>query len=634
MSTVNYSDTTPPAPAGGSNVKFQSDANGNISAYVPTGTGGGGGGSQTPWTGPIDAAGNQLLNLAGPLGIGHNPPQYALDVAGDINLTGVVRVNGQPLGGGVPVSRQVIAGAGLAGGGPLSADVTLTANVLTVFGRTGNVVLGGPDISGAGGVLTTRKINAGAGMAGGSDLSADITLSSFLNTLIGGAAQGSRAGLNFIAGANVTITAADDAANQRVNVTISASASGGSQTPWTSNIDGGGHSLSNTSTITATGSVTCGSIVNGAASDFNISALSNGLNLNTSGSARIAILAGGNVGIRNTAPAYALDVTGDVNCTGAFRVNGAAIGAQTPWASDIDAAGHKLTNAGGIGIGTASPTAPLHLFTASGNILLRMETATADSPYISYKRASQEWWEGAGITGGNTWSLYNQTAAAYALVVTAAGSVGIGNNTAPAYPLDVTGVANASHLRMSGARSTLYYHGDTGSQVGGLQIVGSGDNNAIITPTDNTGAPVSTKILLGGFGAFNSNVVGLSVSGSVGIGNNAPAYPLDVTGDIHCTGSVRTTTIAAAAATLSLNTNAVQRVAIDAAGHVTINAADDAGPGGPSLVVNGPVVLSVNGAQSSFMQNNSMTFLCTTSQLTFSVKCSDGVYRSGHITLA
>jgi hypothetical protein len=34
----------------------------------------------------------------------------------------------------------------------------------------------------------------------------------------------------------------------------------------------------------------------------------------------------GSVGIGKTAPAYALDVTGDVNCTGAFRINGTAIG--------------------------------------------------------------------------------------------------------------------------------------------------------------------------------------------------------------------------------------------------------------------------------------------------------------------
>src|SRR5262245_61595603 len=53
-------------------------------------------------------------------------------------------------GGGVPPTRQVIAGAGLSGGGALSADVTLTANVTTVFGRSGAVVLTAADIAGSG----------------------------------------------------------------------------------------------------------------------------------------------------------------------------------------------------------------------------------------------------------------------------------------------------------------------------------------------------------------------------------------------------------------------------------------------------------------------------------------------------
>src|SRR5882672_1234450 len=54
---------------------------------------------------------------------------------------------------------------------------------------------------------------------------------------------------------------------------------------------------------------------------------------------------GGNIGMLKINPAYALDVAGDVNCTGAFRVNGVAIGgAQTPWTGDVDAAGHALNN--------------------------------------------------------------------------------------------------------------------------------------------------------------------------------------------------------------------------------------------------------------------------------------------------
>ena len=49
----------------------------------------------------------------------------------------------------VPVTRQIIAGAGLSGGGPLSADVTLMANVRSVFGRTGDVAAQNGDYTAA-----------------------------------------------------------------------------------------------------------------------------------------------------------------------------------------------------------------------------------------------------------------------------------------------------------------------------------------------------------------------------------------------------------------------------------------------------------------------------------------------------
>ena len=72
----------------------------------------------------------------------------------------------------------------------------------------------------------------------------------------------------------------------------------------------------------------------------------------------IMIKTNGNVGMGgNQNPGYPLDVTGDINITGTYRVNGTPIstgGSQTPWTSDINAAGFKVYNASKFIVGTAA----------------------------------------------------------------------------------------------------------------------------------------------------------------------------------------------------------------------------------------------------------------------------------------
>jgi hypothetical protein len=137
--------------------------------------------------------------------------------------------------GAVPATRQVIAGPGLTGGGPLgSVDVTLNAAVTSVFGRTGAITLTPADISAAGGVPNSRLINTGTGLAGGGPLSADLNLSVLADTtnqrvqvVSAGALKGTRPAINFIAGSNVSLGILDSSANNRVDVTISSTGGGG-----------------------------------------------------------------------------------------------------------------------------------------------------------------------------------------------------------------------------------------------------------------------------------------------------------------------------------------------------------------------------------------------------------------------
>lgn len=84
-------------------------------------------------------------------------------------------------------ARQVIAGAGLAGGGPLSADVTLS--VATPY------------------VPTSRQLTAGVGLTGGGDLSADRSFALANTTAVAGSYGGAGQHMSITVDAQGRITA-------------------------------------------------------------------------------------------------------------------------------------------------------------------------------------------------------------------------------------------------------------------------------------------------------------------------------------------------------------------------------------------------------------------------------------------
>lgn len=102
------------------------------------------------------------------------------------------------------------------------------------------------------------------------------------------------------------------------------------------------------------------------------------------------ILGNGNVAIGLTNPSYKLDVNGDVNITGTYRVNGVAIGTGggtvtgtgttnyiAKW-SGTSAIGNSLIydNGTNVGIGTASPSYALHVYNTTSNARLAIEGTT------------------------------------------------------------------------------------------------------------------------------------------------------------------------------------------------------------------------------------------------------------------
>jgi hypothetical protein len=364
--------------------------------------------------------------------------------------------------GGVPSTRRVNAGTGMTGGGPLSSDVTLNANVTSVFGRMGDVVLTPSDITAAGGVPTSRKVIAGTGLVGGGDLTADRTFTVIADSMVqqvrvsqAGALIGTRRELNFINGSNVTIGLLDDLANNRINITVNSTGgtggSGQNQSPWLSNIDATNYIL------------------------FNV----------------------GKIGVGMPSPVYAVDVTGDVNVTGNFRVNGtplsttagvasfntrtgavlplandytaamvtnavssagsyadpawitslawnkitgkpAAVSYQTPWLSDIDAASYMLYNVFKIGIGLATPATKLVIGASPGmNNFFALQSS--DVSFIFGTDGSTNCATIQCMAGGNNTTLGTSP---YRMALQPQGGMVAIGSVSPAYELDINGDCN------------------------------------------------------------------------------------------------------------------------------------------------------------------------------------------------
>lgn len=546
-----------------------------------------------------------------------------------LNNTGATRVDVTVSAtGGVPATRQVIAGAGMTGGGPLSADVTLNANVLSVNGHTGAVVLSPADIAASGGVPATRQIITSTGLTGGGDLSVDRTLSVVADTTVqqhrislAGSLIGTRRELNFIQGSGVTLTVTDDGPLNRVNIAVTGTG-GAAQTPWLSNILGGGFKLSDVSAIgigmaTATyplqirmkanqnvifngngipamqwlndalsayipvqymasghyfmqGNVGIGTTgpvsllhlytpstsvnvdiltIQSAYSvvsveqrikffgvgGFHLASIGAGFDPATAGDGYLAFGTGGNtggvgfhsekmriayngnVGIGQVAPAYKLDVTGDVNVTGAYRVNGVPIatGGGSQWVttgSDI------YYNVGKVAVGTLSPTSKL---TVIG--------PTAVDPSLTFNAANTFQFSsgspGVSLAGGvytgapNGFWLQVRDAGAsgysYPLILNPlGGNVGIGT-ASPFARLAVVGPAVG--LPALGTESCAFaVHPN--SNTWGLFFGGLGDGTCWMQAQRSDTSTAAYPILINPLG------------GSVGIGTMAPQSLLHLIG--------------------------------------------------------------------------------------------------------
>jgi len=185
-------------------------------------------------------------------------------------------------------------------------------------------------------IPATRRVNAGTGLSGGGPMSADVTLSVVpdstqqrIQFLANGSALGIRPALNLVGGTNVTLTSADDAANNRVNVTIAAA--GGTGPGAVSTVFGRAGDV-----VAATGDYTAAQITNAvsiAGTYSNPAWITDLPWAKITGAPAFLVdplstltLAGGRLGI-NCTPAASLDVNGGIR-TIAFVVPASGVGVE------------------------------------------------------------------------------------------------------------------------------------------------------------------------------------------------------------------------------------------------------------------------------------------------------------------
>jgi hypothetical protein len=600
------------------------------------------------WTAGKDATGETGANAGSNYAIKRYADNGTTLLGTSIGInraTGVITFGGNINGGGNTISNVIITGYAP---DPTTTKGDLLARSASALARLGvgsdgqvltadaASVAGVKWAASAGGVPTARRIIAGTGIAitpAGDDLSVDRTHSVVDDTTIqkhrisfGGTLVGTRREINFINGANVGITIADDAANNRVNVTVAGTGgAGGSQTPWVSDIDGGGFKLysagriaiANTGiTIPDAGATDIRLLIGSGSSNLlaQVNMIANttlGATIGSINAANYAIAgtekrvcainlqtgtavnsgqmtfytwnaAGTAIAVLRLAPtgagfggitaAYPVDVVGDVNVTGAYRVNGVAIAtSQTPWTSDIAAAGFALNNVG---------SALFKKGTAGTTSLLFQDGTPSHTLRLDVSAALCRLYDNATpieITANTNGGLTNQ------LCLAANGSVGIGTaspyqilsiittNRATPASADQFSIGESSNNPSYRLKLGIYNDGAGGPWTGVIQNlhagaggplllnpsggnvgIGTANPGNILTVVGSSNIPslrlgsagsptyywdLGRENLVSGDFVFNcasggasAEKVRITVAGNVGIGTASPAAALEVAG--------------------------------------------------------------------------------------------------------
>ena len=277
----------------------------------------------------------------------------------------------------------------------------------------------------------------------------------------------------------------------------------------------------------------------------------------------------GYVGIGNSSPSYKLDVSGTINASNALCIAGTCKNTwNDPWSNltnfpsscssgqYVSGVGSSLTcstpssswttsgsniynsNTGYVGIGNSSPSYKLDVsgtINASNAICIAGSCKNGWDSSVWTKSGSSIYSNNSGNVGIGTSNPsfkldVNGDARINSLIYVSSNYVGIGNSN-PGYKLDVNGSINASSYYFNGSSMPIWRAFGTQAYYDGNVAVGFGT-----LPDPSYSLKVGGDLYAKGRIITSSNLI--TTTGNLGVGNTAPSYTLDVSGQSRLNGNV------------------------------------------------------------------------------------------------